>query len=103
MLFMNQNATYSRPLDASKLGPGFENVRVWRASINEPGARGYREYFGFFNLGESAVTVKTTWLALGLDAKKHSATNEWDDSGTRDSKEITVTIPPHGSQVYEAR
>jgi hypothetical protein len=103
MLFMNQNATYSRPLDASKLGPGFENVRVWRASINEPGARGYKEYFGFFNLGESAVTVKATWLALGLDAKKYSATNEWDDSETRDSKDITVTIPPHGSQVYEVQ
>jgi hypothetical protein len=103
MLFTNQNATYSRPLDASKLGPDFENVRVWRASINTPGTRGYKEYFGFFNLGESAVTVKTTWLALGLDGKKHSATNEWDDSETKEGKEITVAIPPHGSQVYEVQ
>ncbi len=103
MLFMNQNATYSRPLDASTLGPGFENVRVWRASINEPGARGYKEYFGFFNLGESATTVKVTWSQLGLDGKKHSATSEWDDSETKDSKEISVTIPAHGSQVYEVQ
>jgi alpha-galactosidase len=103
ILFIDQNATYSRPVDASTLGPGFENLRVWRASINDPGARGYKEYFGFFNLGEAAATVKTTWLALGLDNKKHSATNEWDDSETKDSKEIVVTIPAHGSQIYEVQ
>jgi hypothetical protein len=103
ILFIDQNATYSRPLDASTLGPGFENLRVWRASINDPGARGYKEYFGFFNLGDAATTVKTTWLTLGLDGKKHSATNEWDDSVTKDSKELVVTIPAHGSQIYEVQ
>ena len=101
ILFIDQNATYSRPVDTSTLGAGFENLRVWRASINEPGARGYKEYFGFFNLGDSAATVKTTWQALGLDGKKHTATNEWDDSETKDSKEIVVTLPAHGSQIYE--
>ncbi|HTW82321.1 MAG TPA: glycoside hydrolase family 27 protein [Terracidiphilus sp.] len=101
ILFINQNVTYSRPLDASTLGPGFEDVRVWRASINEPGERGYKEYYGFFNLGETATTVKTTWQALGLDGKKHSATSEWDDSGTKEGKEITVTLPAHGNQIYE--
>ncbi len=103
ILFINQNATYSRPVDASTLGPGFENVRVWRASINDPGARGYKEYFGFFNLGDAATTAKTTWLALGLDGKKHTATNQWDDSETKDSKEIVVVLPVHGSQVYEVQ
>jgi hypothetical protein len=103
MLFINQNATYSRPVDASTLGQGFENIRVWRASINDPGARGYKEYFGFFNLGDTATTVKTTWLALGLDGKKHSATNQWDDIEAKESKEITVTLPAHGSQVYEVQ
>ncbi len=100
-LFINQNATYSRPVDASALGPGFENLRVWRASINDPGARGYKEYFGFFNLGDEATTVKTTWLALGMDGKKHSATNEWDNSETKEGKEITLMLPAHGSQIYE--
>ncbi len=103
ILFINQNATYSRPVDASTLGPGFENLRVWRASINDPGDRGYKEYFGFFNLGDEVSTVKTTWLALGLDGKKHSATNQWDDSETKDSKDITVTLPPHGSQIFEVQ
>src|SRR3984957_20515539 len=78
VLFVNQNATYSRPVDASTLGAGFENIRVWRASINEPGARGYAEFFAFFNLGTSSATVRTTWKDLGLDNQKHSAENAWD-------------------------
>ena len=58
-----------------QLGPGFENARVWRATINEPGARGYAEYFAFFNLDDKPATLRTTWKQLGLDGAKHSATN----------------------------
>jgi alpha-galactosidase len=101
--FMNQNATYDQPVDTSTLGPGFENARVWRATINEPGARGYTEFFGFFNLDDKAVTLRTTWKQLGLDGAKHSAQNAWDDSTTKESKEISVTLPAHGSAVFEIR
>ncbi|HEY1766614.1 MAG TPA: glycoside hydrolase family 27 protein [Terracidiphilus sp.] len=103
VLFMNQNVTYSHPLDSSTLGSGFGNARVWRATINEPGARGYAEYFGFFNLGDQAVTLHTTWKQLGLDSAKHSAQSLWDDSTTKDSKEISVTLPAHGSALYQVR
>ena len=101
VLFINQNATYSRPVDAATLGPGFENARVWRATINEPGARGYAEYFAFFNLDNNAVTLNTTWRQLGLDGAKHSAQNLWDGSAVKESKEISVTLPPHGSALYQ--
>jgi alpha-galactosidase len=101
LLFMNQNITYSRPVDVSTLGPGFESARVWRATINEPGARGYAEYFGFFNLAETPVTLRTTWKQLGLDGARHSAQNLWDDSTTKDAKDLSVTLPPHGSAVFE--
>jgi hypothetical protein len=103
LLFLNQNATYSRPVDRATLGPGFENARVWRASINEPGARGYTEYFGFFNLDDKPVTLRTTWKRLGLDEGKHSSQSAWDDSTSKDSKNISVTLPPHGSAVYQVR
>jgi hypothetical protein len=103
LLFMNQYATYSRPVDASTLGAGFENVRVWRANVGDPGARGYTEYFGFFNLGEKPVAVKTTWKQLGLDGAKHAALNVWDDSMTKESREITAALPPHGSVVYQIK
>jgi alpha-galactosidase len=101
LLFMSQNITYSRPVDVSTLGPGFENTRVWRASINEPGARGYAEYFGLFNLADTPATLRTTWKQLGLDGAKHSAQNLWDDSTTKDAKDLSVTLPPHASAIFE--
>ncbi len=103
LLFMNQNATYSRPVNTGALGPGFENARVWRATINQAGERGYAEYFGFFNLDDKPVTLRTTWKELGLDGEKHTAQSAWDDSMTKESKEISVTLPAHGSAVYQVR
>ncbi len=101
VLFVDQNASYSRPVDVSTLGPGFENIRIWRATINEPGARGYAEFFAFFNLGGSSATLRTTWKDLGLDNQKHSAQNAWDDSTTKASREISVPLPPHGSALFQ--
>lgn len=103
LLFLNQNATYSRPVDISGLGPSFANIRVWRATINQPGERGYAEYFGFFNLDTSPATVRASWKALGLDGRKHTAQSAWDDSVTKESKEISLTLPGHGSVVYQVR
>ncbi|MGA2635175.1 MAG: glycoside hydrolase family 27 protein [Terracidiphilus sp.] len=102
VLYMNQNITYSHQVDTAKL-PGFENARVWRGTINEPGARVYREYFAFFNLDDKPVTLRATWEKLGLDGKKHAAENVWTDVDGKESKEIGVTLPAHGSALYEIR
>jgi len=99
LLFMNQYATASRPVDVSGL-PGFANARVWRATIQSPGARGYAEYFGFFNLDDKPTTLRASWKQLGLDGK-HAATKAWDGTTTKASKEISVTLPAHGSVVYQ--
>jgi hypothetical protein len=103
VLFIDQNATYSRPVDPSTLGSGFENARVWRASIGQPGDRGYAEYFAFFNLAEEPATLRATWQQLGLDSKKRAARNVWDDSTAKESKDISVTLPPHGSALYQVQ
>jgi len=103
VIFINQNATDSRPVDTATLGPGFENIRAWRASIHESGARGYTEYIAFFNLGDSPAAVRTTWKQLGLDGAKHSARNLWDNSTAKDSKEIGASLPAHGSAIFEVR
>ena len=103
VLFMNQNVTYSRPVDTGRLGPGFEDVRVWRATIQKPGARGYAEYFGFFNLGGSPATLSTSWKDLGLDGSKHSARSVWDDSTRKESKDISMTLPAHGCALFQVR
>ena len=101
VLFIDQNATYSRPVDTAPLGPDFEDARVWRATINQPGARGYAEYFAFFNLGTSAISLRTTWTQLGLEGAKHAAQNLWDGSSTKVAKDISVTLPPHGCALYQ--
>ena len=101
LLFVDQNASYSRPVDTAPLGAGFENIRIWRATVAGPGARGYAEFFAFFNLGSAATVVHATWKDLGLDGAKHSAQSAWDDSTTKDSKDITVALPPHGSALFQ--
>ena len=98
---MNQNLTYSHPIDQASLPAGFENARVWRGTIDSPGARNYSEYFAFFNLDDKPITLKTTWKQLGLEGGKHQAMNVWADSEFKDSKEVHITLPPHGSTVYQ--
>jgi hypothetical protein len=103
MLYMNQNATYSHPIDARDLPGGFENVRVWRATIDAPGSRNYAEYFGFFNLDDKPASLKATWKQLGLDGSKHPSQNVWTESNWKETKEVSVTLPAHGSTVYQVK
>jgi hypothetical protein len=76
---------------------------VWRGSIDSPGARNYAEFFGFFNLDDKPVTLKATWKQLGLNGGKHQAQNLWTDTAFKDSKEVNVTLPAHGSTIYEVK
>jgi len=103
ILFMNQNVTYSHPIDAASLPAGFENARVWRATINAPGARNYAEFFAFFNLDDKPVTLHASWKQLGLEGSKHLVQNLWTESAFKESKEVRVTLPAHGSTVYQVQ
>ena len=49
------------------------------------------------------MTLRATWAQLGLEGKKHLAQNVWSEGGFKDSKEVNVTLPAHGSTVYEVR
>jgi alpha-galactosidase len=102
MLFMNQNLTYSHPVVVTSL-PGFEHARVWRGTIDSPGARNYAEFFAFFNLDDKPVTLKATWKQLGLDGAKHQARNVWTDDAYKEMKAVNITLPAHGSTVFQVR
>jgi alpha-galactosidase len=102
MLFMNQNLTYSRPVDITAL-PGFEQARVWRGTIDSPGARNYAEFFAFFNLDDKPITLKATWKQLGLDAAKYQAHNVWADDAFKDSRGVNITLPAHASTVFQLK
>ena len=103
LLFVDQNTNYSRPVDTSTLGSSFDHIRIWRATIAAPGERGYAEFIAFFNLDSSQTSVRTTWKELGLGDERHSAWNVLEDSTTRESKEIHVTLTPHGSALFQVR
>ncbi|MEI9969219.1 MAG: hypothetical protein WDM87_11570 [Terracidiphilus sp.] len=92
-------AQSTHPLSA----PPFTTHASGRASIGQPGDRGYSEYFAFFNLADTPATLRATWQQLGLDSAKHAAHNVWDDSTAKESKEISVTLPPHGCALFEAQ
>jgi alpha-galactosidase len=101
VLYMNQNVTYSRQIDAKSLPAGFEHARVWRATIGDPGSGDYTEFFGFFNLDDQPVTLRASWKQLGLEGSKHQAQDVWSEAAAKESKEVNVTLPAHGSAVYE--
>ena len=103
LLFIDQASTFSRPVDATSLPAGFENARVWRATINTPGARGYAEYFAFFNLDSKPVTLRASWKELGLDNGKHAVEDAFTTETSKPSKDVTVTLPAHGSTVVEVQ
>jgi hypothetical protein len=103
VLFMNQNVTYSHPLDAASLPAGFEHSRVWRATIDSPGARNYTEFFAFFNLDDQPATLRATWKQLGLDGGKHTARDLFTDSAGKESNQVKVTLPAHGSALFEVK
>jgi len=103
LLYMNQNATYSHPIEAKDLPASFDHARVWRATIDEPGSRNYAEFFGFFNLADTPVTLKATWKQLGLDGSRHQVQDVWSEAPPKDSKEVNVTLPAHGSAVYQLK
>ena len=103
LLFIDQASSFSRPVEAASLPAGFENARVWRATINTPGARGYAEYYAFFNLDSKPVTLKATWKELGLDNNKHAAQDAWTMDTSKSAKDVSVTLPAHGSTVVEVQ
>lgn len=103
LLFVNQNSNYSHPVDLSALGPGYENIRVWRATIGQSGDRGYAEYVAFFNLGSTPAAVHVAWRGLGLEDHKYIAENAFDDSLSREAKDTSFTLPPHGSTLFQLR
>jgi hypothetical protein len=99
VLKMNQALTSSHPFDVSKL-PGLENARVWRGTT---GSRNHSEYIAFFNLDDQPVTLKATWSQFGLGGKSRKAMNLWGDKEFKDSTQVEIALPAHGSTIFEVR
>jgi alpha-galactosidase len=103
LLLIDQASSFSRPVEASSLPAVFENARLRRAAINTPGARGYAEYLALFNLDNQPVTLRASWKELGIDKAKHAAEDAWTMDTGKASKEVTVSLPAHGSTVIKVQ
>jgi hypothetical protein len=95
---VNQTARESHAL--SDLPPGFENVRVWTATAGTK-SRPVR-YIAFFNLADQPAQLSATWQQLGI-AGAHSAIELWSGETLPSARAIAVTLPKHGSAIYEIR
>ena len=80
----------------ANLPPGFENARVWIAT----GAEGQR-FLAVFNLDDKPASLEASWGKLGLDAGDHTARDLWDGHRVPASERLKISLPPHGSALYE--
>lgn len=96
VLSMNQNLTSSQPVDVSKLA-GFENARVWRGMAADA------QYVALFNLGDQPLALKAGWDQLGIAGVKHNARDLWADKEFKSIKQVEITLPAHGSTVFQIK
>jgi len=80
------------------LPPGFEHAAVWEASAG-PRSRPVR-YVALFNRDNQPATLSATWAQLGIPGA-HSTIDLWSGARTKALPNVTVTLPAHGSAVYE--
>jgi alpha-galactosidase len=96
ILGLDQTGRGARPV--KDLPPEFAHVRVW---ITSQGARKTpRKYLALFNLDDLPVTVHASWKQLGLGGS-HSVHSLWDGASFADSELLNVTLPAHGSAVWQ--
>lgn len=97
VLAIDQHSRASRQL--RNLPPGFENARVWLAETEMN--HHLRRSVAFFNLGDTPATLHATWQQLGIEGARHTARELWTGRQMPSSDAIGVTLPPHGSAIYE--
>ena len=94
LIAINQTAAESHPV--KDLPSGFEQARVWEASVGTDKAV---QYFALFNLSDKTATLRFAWKQLGAKGIQH-AHNLWDGRRIASTGTVTVTLPAHGSTVY---
>ena len=92
VIAVDQHSTGNHPVITS------DKTVVWVAQSAAAGGH----YLAVFNLTESTRKVPYAWKDLGFTSTKYKLRDLWErkDLGPADS--VTVTLPPHGSVLYEA-
>ncbi|MBB6254732.1 glycoside hydrolase family 27 protein [Nitrospirillum iridis] len=95
VIAVNQTAEESHPV--TDLPAGFANARVWLATGSG------RHYLAVFNLDDKPTALTAPWTQLGLTAGPHAAHDLWDGHELAPAPGLEVTLPAHGSVLYEVR
>ena len=92
VIAVDQHSTGNHPVITT------DKTVVWVAQSAAAGGH----YLAVFNLTESSQIVQYAWKDLGFTSTKYKLRALWErkDLGPADS--VTVTLPPHGSVLYEA-
>ncbi len=92
VIAVDQHSTGNHPVIST------DKTVVW---VAQPPSAG-KHYLAIFNLGESSQTIQYGWKDLGLEGTAYNLRDLWErkDLGPADS--IKLTLPPHGSVLYQA-
>jgi hypothetical protein len=99
LLNVDQNARESHPV--VDLPPGWGQVRVWEAETVLSGH--VRNFFAFFNLGDTPTHLHARWSELGISDGTHTARDLRNHHQFTPSDQIEIVLPEHGSAVYRVQ
>jgi len=92
VIAVDQRSTGNHPVVAT------DKTVVWVAQS----AAADSHYVAVFNLTESSQTVQYQWKDLGFASAKYKLRDLWERKDLGAADFVTVTLPPHGSVLYEA-
>jgi len=98
VIAVNQKAWESHPV--ANVPAGYENIRVWEASAGSRSSPVH--YVAFFNTGDQPANLAAKWSDAGITGR-HSAVELWSGVRSRAASGVQVTLPAHGSAIYQVR
>lgn len=93
VLAVDQHSTSNHPVVST------DKLVVWIADSVKTGGH----YLAIFNLEDESQRVQHSWTDLGLPDGKHKVRDLWERKNLGHEKSVSVTLPPHGSVLYEVR
>jgi alpha-galactosidase len=92
VIAVDQHSTGNHPVITT------DKAVVWVAQSAAAGG----QYLAVFNLTESSQKLTYAWKDLGFTSGKYRLRDLWEHKDTGMADSVTVTLPPHGSVLYEA-
>jgi hypothetical protein len=95
IIAVNQMGKDNHPV--KNLPAGFEQVRVWQATVGDDGSSA--QAFALFNLDDGPVRLHFTWQQLGYSGKG-DAQNLYDGTSLSATAPVEIILPAHGCVAY---